>query len=128
MPATFYQIGCHNSCVAVGTIRPSRRGKRGRRSAGSRDSQCATVPHCTHPLEEKLAFERLRNVCAACGFVHFRAPKVGVSVLVEEGDGFCWYGRAVEPGKGKWSLPSGLIEWDEPPRRRRFASVRRKQA
>ena len=72
-------------------------------------------PHCTHPLEEKLAFERLRNVCPACGFVHFRAPKVGVSVLVEDGERILLVRRAVEPGKGKWSLPSGFIEWDEPP-------------
>ena len=72
-------------------------------------------PHCMHPLEEKLAFERLRNVCPACGFVHFRAPKVGVSVLVEDGERILLIRRAVEPGMGKWSLPSGFIEWDEPP-------------
>jgi len=72
-------------------------------------------PHCMHPLEEKLAFERQRNVCPACGFVHFRAPKVGVSVLVEDGERILLIRRAVEPGKGKWSLPSGFIEWDEPP-------------
>jgi 8-oxo-dGTP diphosphatase len=72
-------------------------------------------PHCTHPLEEKLAFERLRTVCPACGFVHFRAPKVGVSVLVEDGERILLVRRAIEPGKGKWSLPSGFIEWDESP-------------
>ena len=72
-------------------------------------------PHCTHPLEEKLAFERLRNVCPACGFVHFRAPKVGVSVLVELEGRLLLVCRAVDPGQGKWSLPSGFIEWDESP-------------
>ena len=72
-------------------------------------------PHCTHPLEKKLAFERLRKVCPACGFVHFRAPKVGVSVLVEDGERILLVRRAVDPGRGKWSLPSGFIEWDEPP-------------
>jgi ADP-ribose pyrophosphatase YjhB (NUDIX family) len=72
-------------------------------------------PHCAHPLEEKLAFDRLRSVCPACGFVHFRAPKVGVSVLVEDRERVLLIRRAVEPGKGKWCLPSGFIEWDEPP-------------
>lgn len=72
-------------------------------------------PHCTHPLEEHLAFDRLRLVCPACGFVHFRAPKVGVSVLVERDGQALLVQRAVEPGKGKWCLPSGFVEWDEGP-------------
>jgi 8-oxo-dGTP diphosphatase len=72
-------------------------------------------PHCTHPLEERLAFDRLRSVCPACGFVHFRAPKVGVSMLVEQGDRLLLIRRAVEPGQGKWCLPSGFVEWDESP-------------
>lgn len=72
-------------------------------------------PHCTHPLEKRLAFERLRSVCPACGFVHFRAPKVGVSVLIELEDRILLIRRAVDPGKDKWSFPSGFIEWDESP-------------
>lgn len=72
-------------------------------------------PHCTHSLVTEMAFDRLRPVCPACGFVHFRAPKVGVSVLVETEDRVLMVRRAVEPGVGKWSLPSGFVEWDESP-------------
>ncbi|MFN2220785.1 MAG: NUDIX domain-containing protein [Anaerolineae bacterium] len=72
-------------------------------------------PHCAHPLEERLAFERLRKVCPVCGFVHFRALKVGISLLVEDRDRILLVRRAVEPGKGKWGLPSGFVEWDESP-------------
>lgn len=72
-------------------------------------------PHCTHPLETRLAFDRERSVCPSCGFVHFRAPKVGVSVLAEMGKRVLLVRRAVEPGQGKWSLPSGFVEWDESP-------------
>ncbi|NIV33420.1 MAG: NUDIX domain-containing protein, partial [Anaerolineae bacterium] len=72
-------------------------------------------PHCTHPLEERLAFERLRSVCTACGFVHFRAPKVGVSLLVEHKEQILLVRRAVDPGIGQWSFPSGFVEWDESP-------------
>ncbi|MFN2166404.1 MAG: NUDIX domain-containing protein, partial [Anaerolineae bacterium] len=61
-------------------------------------------PHCAHPLEERLAFERLRKVCPVCGFVHFRALKVGVSLLVEDRDRILLVRRAVEPGMGKWGL------------------------
>jgi 8-oxo-dGTP diphosphatase len=73
-------------------------------------------PHCTHPLEERVAFDRLRSVCPACGFVDFRAPKVGVSALITEENGqLLLIRRAVPPGKGKWCLPSGFVEWDESP-------------
>ncbi len=72
-------------------------------------------PHCKHPLEVREAFDRLRSVCPACGFVHFRAPKAGVSVVVEEGHRVLLVRRGVEPGAGMWSLPSGFVEWDESP-------------
>ena len=72
-------------------------------------------PHCSRPVKEELAFGRLRPVCTTCGFVHFREPKVGVSVLVEQGGQVLLVQRAVEPGKGRWSLPSGFLEWDETP-------------
>ncbi len=72
-------------------------------------------PHCAHPLEERLAFDRLRPVCPACGFIHFRNPKVGVSVLVEGQGKVLLVRRAVDPQLGKWCLPSGFIEWDEAP-------------
>jgi ADP-ribose pyrophosphatase YjhB (NUDIX family) len=72
-------------------------------------------PHCTYPLEERLAFGRMRLTCPACGFVHFREPKVGVSVLVEQGRRVLLVRRAIEPGLGQWCLPSGFVDWDEPP-------------
>jgi ADP-ribose pyrophosphatase YjhB (NUDIX family) len=72
-------------------------------------------PHCTHPLEEGPAYGRVRPLCPACGFVHFRAPKVGVSLLVEDGERLLLVQRAVDPGLGRWCLPSGYIEWDESP-------------
>jgi 8-oxo-dGTP diphosphatase len=72
-------------------------------------------PHCAHPLEKRVAFGRQRPVCPACGFIHFRDPKVGVSVLVEENGRVLLVRRAIEPGLGKWCLPSGFIEWDEAP-------------
>jgi ADP-ribose pyrophosphatase YjhB (NUDIX family) len=72
-------------------------------------------PHCTHPLEQGLAFDRVRPICTACGFVHFRDPKVGVSVLVEQAERVLLVQRAIEPEKGKWCLPSGFVEWDEDP-------------
>jgi 8-oxo-dGTP diphosphatase len=36
-------------------------------------------------------------------------------LLVEKEDQVLLVRRAVEPGEGKWSLPSGFVEWDESP-------------
>jgi ADP-ribose pyrophosphatase YjhB (NUDIX family) len=72
-------------------------------------------PHCTHALEVRLAFDRQRPVCPACGFVHFRAAKVGVSLFVEREGQVLLIQRAIEPGLDKWALPSGFVEWDESP-------------
>lgn len=72
-------------------------------------------PHCSHPLREGAAFGRRRLVCPACGFIHFQSPKVGVSVLVEEGEQVLLVRRAIDPELGKWCLPSGFIEFDESP-------------
>ena len=72
-------------------------------------------PHCTHPIEERQAFGRIRPACPSCGFIHFRDPKVGVSVLVEHDEQVVLVQRAIEPGLGQWCLPAGFVEWDEAP-------------
>jgi len=80
---------------------------------GSPMSYC---PHCTQPLVKQVAFNRLRSVCLACGFVDFQAPKVGVSLLITDEEGrLLLIRRAIEPGKDKWGLPSGFVDWDESP-------------
>jgi ADP-ribose pyrophosphatase YjhB (NUDIX family) len=72
-------------------------------------------PHCAHELEEREAFGRLRATCPRCGYVHFHGPKVGVSLLIERNGQALLVQRAVDPGDGLWSLPSGFVDWDESP-------------
>lgn len=72
-------------------------------------------PHCKCEMDETESFGRVRPVCPTCGYVHFQAPKVGVSVLVEQAGQVLLVQRAIEPGRGQWSLPSGFIEFDEAP-------------
>jgi ADP-ribose pyrophosphatase YjhB (NUDIX family) len=72
-------------------------------------------PRCGQPLIQQEAFGRLRPVCAACGFVHFRDPKVAAAVLLCDQDRVLLVQRAVDPRRGFWALPAGFVEVDELP-------------
>ncbi len=54
-------------------------------------------------------------MCAACGFVHFRDPKVAAAVLVSDSGRVLLIRRAVDPGRGLWALPAGFVEIGELP-------------
>jgi ADP-ribose pyrophosphatase YjhB (NUDIX family) len=60
--------------------------------------------------------DKPRRVCPACGFVYFTDPKVGVGVAVVEGDRLLLVRRAIDPERGKWSLPAGYLDHGEDPR------------
>ena len=51
-----------------------------------------------------------RQVCAACGTVHYRNPKVVVGCLPEWEDRVLLCRRAIEPRHGLWTLPAGFLE------------------
>lgn len=70
---------------------------------------------CGSRVEEREAFGLLRPVCPSCGRVHFIDPKVGAGVLVTREGKVLLVRRAVEPEKGKWTLPAGFVEGDEDP-------------
>ncbi len=72
-------------------------------------------PRCGQLLVEQDAFGRLRPVCVACGFVHFRDPKVAAAVLLSDNDRVLLIRRAVDPGRGLWALPAGFVEIGELP-------------
>lgn len=66
-------------------------------------------------MQDKFVFERTRQVCPECGFIHFVDPKVGAGVLAEQDGKVVLVRRAVVPAKGSWCLPSGFVEYDEGP-------------
>jgi 8-oxo-dGTP diphosphatase len=73
-------------------------------------------PQCAAPLESDLIGGKLRPTCPACGFVYFADPKVGVGVLLVENGRLLLTRRAMNPEKGKWSLPAGFVDRGEDPR------------
>lgn len=70
-------------------------------------------PHCGAPIGEREAFGRRRPYCAACDTTFFQDPKLAVGVLVDHGGQLVLQRRAINPGRGKWSFPSGYVERGE---------------
>ena len=54
-----------------------------------------------------------RNVCPACGTVHYRNPKVIVGCIPEWQDRILMCRRAIEPRLGRWTFPPGFLELGE---------------
>ena len=52
----------------------------------------------------------VRDVCAACGTIHYQNPKVVVGCLPEWEDKVLLCKRAIEPRMGLWTLPAGFLE------------------
>ena len=72
-------------------------------------------PHCGAELKPVQVLHQQRPGCVACGFVHFRDPKVAVVGLVTQGDRVLLIRRGVDPGKGRWALPGGYMDAGEMP-------------
>lgn len=52
----------------------------------------------------------VRDVCDACGAIHYQNPKLVVGSLPVWEDGILLCRRAIEPRYGMWTLPAGFME------------------
>lgn len=57
--------------------------------------------------------QRPRQVCPACGTIHYHNPKLVVGCLPVWEDRILLCRRAIEPRLGFWTLPAGFMEADE---------------
>jgi ADP-ribose pyrophosphatase YjhB (NUDIX family) len=73
-------------------------------------SQCGS-DQIVHRVPE--GDDHLRDVCAACGHIHYFNPKIVVGALPVWGDKILLCKRAIEPRYGKWTLPAGFMEENE---------------
>ncbi len=71
---------------------------------------------CGSPMVDREIFGAVRRVCAECGFVHFRDPKVAVVVVIQNEGQLLLVKRKFNPEKGKWALPAGYVNALEDPR------------
>lgn len=72
-------------------------------------------PICATELVYRELFDRMRQQCPACDWIHFQDPKVGAGVIAERNGKVLLARRGVDPGKGLWCFPSGFVEIDESP-------------
>lgn len=70
-------------------------------------------PLCGTQFTQEQVAGRIRPLCPECGFVYYRNPFPTVSVLVTHSGKVLLGKRLAEPGKGKWALPSGYIEFED---------------
>ena len=70
---------------------------------------------CGSSLTQKQRAGRLRPVCPECGWIYFPDPKVAVAAVIERGRKILLVRRAVNPHKGKWTLPAGFVDAGEAP-------------
>lgn len=70
---------------------------------------------CGNKLEKKRVDDRDRSYCQNCDQVRWKNPKPAAGVIVRDGEEVLLVKRGIEPSKGKWSIPAGFQEYDEPP-------------
>ena len=72
-------------------------------------------PMCGQTLVSKRPSDdvRVRRVCERCGFIQYVNPVPVVGTLPICGDRVLLCKRAIEPRKGKWTLPAGFMEAHE---------------
>lgn len=70
-------------------------------------------PICGTQLTQAQVAQKIRPLCLHCGFIYYRNPYPTVSVLIIHHDKILLGKRLEEPGKGKWALPSGYIEFED---------------
>jgi ADP-ribose pyrophosphatase YjhB (NUDIX family) len=51
-----------------------------------------------------------RHVCASCGTIHYRNPKIVVGCVPEWQGRILLCRRAIEPRRGYWTIPAGFLE------------------
>ena len=69
---------------------------------------------CGNPYEMREVSGKMRPVCPRCGFIFYKNPSPGVSVLIAEAERVLLCKRGPENFEsGKWCLPCGFMEFNE---------------
>ena len=75
----------------------------------------AYCPQCGNELTDETRFGKPHRIGPACGYVHFRDPKVAAVVLIQRAGQILLVLRGIDPERGKWALPAGYVDGGEDP-------------
>jgi ADP-ribose pyrophosphatase YjhB (NUDIX family) len=69
-------------------------------------------PDCGAPVARGVpeGDHRERDICTACGHVHYQNPRVIAGCVVEWQGRILLCRRAIEPRLGYWTIPAGFLE------------------
>jgi len=70
-------------------------------------------PQCATSMVIRFLHGRDRPACPVCGYVYYAGPKVAVGVLVAQEGRLLLNRRAIDPGQGRWTFPSGYVDLGE---------------
>ncbi len=70
-------------------------------------------PHCGETVETRLIGGQNRPHCPSCRATFYQDPKLAVAVLVNDDGELVLQRRKIDPGRGKWTFPSGYVERGE---------------
>ncbi len=73
--------------------------------------------NCCHQfVYQKVDLEqKKRRICKICQFIDYKNPKIVAGSLIIKNNKFLLCKRAIEPGYGNWTFPSGYIDEGESP-------------
>lgn len=66
-------------------------------------------------MKTKLIERKKRKYCPECNFIHYVNPAPVVVIVVCKNDKIVLVKRKFNPGKDRWALPGGFIDFDETP-------------
>lgn len=70
-------------------------------------------PECGTALASRVEGGRERPACPNCKFIHFGHYSLGVGGVVIRDGKVLFIRRGIEPGRGRWTIPGGYVEYDE---------------
>jgi 8-oxo-dGTP diphosphatase len=70
-------------------------------------------PLCAAELKVGLIENKERKICPRCDYIHWGEYSVGVGgVLIQKNKGLIVQ-RAINPGRGRWTIPGGYVDQNE---------------
>ena len=77
-------------------------------------TETAYCPYCGRRLRQR---KNAPPRCPPCGRTLYADPKFAAAAIIPLDGGIALVQRAIEPGLGKWSFPSGYVNrWERPER------------